>query len=169
VHRTVRAVELKDITRAIFEQAVRLYLEEAYAGARAPEAIQPRLDFPAGNTLAEMAAGEMFERTPPDVPPPQCRRIRLRLGNQAYPHMKLGADPIPDTRDWVLAVDCHDENLMKVATDREREALAVLLRQNADVKSRIEKRWTDAGLPTFERYIRERLSQHRVGDARAGV
>ncbi len=72
--------------------------------------------------------------------------------------MKLGADRIPDTQEWVLAVNSHDRQLLTVVSESERAALEALLRQNNEVKTRIERRWTQAGLPTFERYVRGRLA-----------
>jgi hypothetical protein len=154
------------LTRATLEQAVRLYLEEAYGDAPVPAKVQARLQWPPGETLEELAAGDAFERTPADVPPGECERLRLRLGNREYPHMKLGADCVPDTGDWVLTVDCHDRQLMAVVREEERAALEVLLRRNNEIKTRIERRWTEAGLPTFERYIRQRLA--RGGGAQGG-
>jgi hypothetical protein len=72
--------------------------------------------------------------------------------------MKLGADRIPDSQEWVLAVDCHDRQLLTVVSESERATLEALLRRNNELKTRIERRWTEAGLPTFERYIRSRLA-----------
>ncbi|MCX5655726.1 MAG: hypothetical protein NTY65_13895 [Planctomycetota bacterium] len=151
-------VGLETFTRAMLEQAVRLYMEEAYGSAPVPAKVQARLAWPAGDSLRQLAAGDAFECVPADVPVDECDRIRLRLGNPKYPHMKLGVDRIPDTGDWVLAVDCHDRQLMAVVQDSERAALEAILRANNELKSRIERRWTDAGLPTFERYIRGRLA-----------
>jgi hypothetical protein len=149
---------LEAFSRAMLDEAVRLYLEEAYGNAPVPRKVKARLAWPAGESLRELAAAEAFERMPADVPVQECERIRLRLGNPKYPHMKLGVDRIPDTGQWVLAVDCHDRQLMTVVQENERAALEALLKANNELKSRIERRWTDAGLPTFERYIRDRLA-----------
>jgi len=157
--------QLTDITRADFQEAVRIYLEEAYGQGEPPQRVRDRLGWPEGETLAEVAAGEAFERTPADAPPPECTRLRLRLGNPAFPHMKLGLDRVAETGDWVLTVDCHDARLLEVVGDAEREAVAALIQANADLKSRIERRWTEAGLPTFEQYIRDRLAARRAGPA----
>ena len=150
-------MELKDFGRSMMETAARLYLAEAY-GEAVPPSTRERLIWPPGEALAELAMAGPFERTPADVPVEECDHIRLRLGNRAYPHMKLGVDRIPDTSDWVLSVDCHDRQLTAVVQESERAALEVLLRHNADTKTRIERRWSEAGLPTFERYIRGRLA-----------
>jgi len=153
-------VALSDVTRAMLQQAIRLYLEEAYGSAPLPGKVQSRLAWPAeGENLAELAAAEVFERSPPDVPPAACQRIRLRLGNPRYPHMKLGVDRVPDSQDWVFVVDCHDRQLVAAAPHQERAAIEALIRGNNEVKGRIERRWTEAGLPTFERYIRGRLAR----------
>jgi hypothetical protein len=151
-------VGLEAFTRAMLEEAVRLYMEEAYAGAPAPPKVKARLTWPAGGSLLELAVADAFECMPADVPLQECERIRLRLGNPKYPHMKLGVDRLPDTGKWVLTVDCHDRQLMTVVQESERAALEALLKANNELKSRIERRWTDAGLPTFERYIRDRLA-----------
>jgi len=152
------AVGLEAFTRAMLEQAVRLYMEEAYGSAPVPPKVQKRLAWPAGESLRELAAAEAFERMPADVPVEECDRIRLRLGNPRYPHMKLGMDRIPETGQWVVTVDCHDRQLIVAVQESERAALEALLKTNNELKSRIERRWTEAGLPTFERYIRNRLA-----------
>jgi len=154
---------LTDMTRADLEKAVRIYLDEAYGEVGPPDRVRERLAaWPEGETLAEVAVGEAFERTPPDVPPPQCTHLRLRLGNPRFPHMKLGLDRVAETGDWVLTVDCHDARLLQVASEAERDAVAAIIRANADLKRRIERRWTDAGLPTFEQYVRSRLPGRRT-------
>jgi len=160
------AVKLEGFSRQMVAEAIRLYLEEAYGDASPPQGVQQRLPLPEGETLAELAAADVFERTPADAPPAECTRIRLRLGNRGYPHMKLGLDRIPGTDDWVLVADCHDGQLLAAAQGTERSAVAALMKQNTDVKTRIERRWTEAGLPTFERYVRERLSARAEADAR---
>jgi hypothetical protein len=149
---------LREMTRAVLAEAVRVYLDEAYGATPLPPAVQARLVWPAGDCLEVLAEAEVFERTPDDVPVTECDRIRLRLGNREYPHMKLGADRIPGSQEWVLAVDCHDRQLLTVVPENERAALEALLRRNNELKTRIERRWTEAGLPTFERYIRGRLA-----------
>jgi hypothetical protein len=149
---------LREMTRAVLAEAVRVYLDEAYGASPLPPAVRARLVWPAGDGLEALAEAEVFERTPDDVPVAECDRVRLRLGNREYPHMKLGADRIPDSQEWVLAVDCHDRQLLTVVSESERATLEALLRRNNELKTRIERRWTEAGLPTFERYIRSRLA-----------
>jgi len=160
-------VTLREVSRAMWDEAVRVYLEEAYGAAPVPPVVRARMAGFAGETLEAVARSEAFERVPGDVPPAECERIRLRLGSREYPHMKLGADRIPDSEDWVLAVDCHDRQLMAVAQESERAALEALIRANNDLKTRIERRWTEAGLPTFKQYVRRRLAQ-QGGAAAAG-
>lgn len=141
------------------EEAVRLYVEEAYGPGPLPPAVQARLAWPAGDTMEALAETTAFDRTPADVPVAECEHLRLRLGNRSYPHMKLGADRVPDSGEWVLTVDCHDRRLLAVVQDDERAAFETLVRSNGEMKTRIERRWTDAGLPTFEQYIREKLQR----------
>jgi hypothetical protein len=159
LRRQAVAVELKRLSRALLKQAVGIYMEEAYGGGPVPPAVEPRLQWGPGETLEALAAADAFERTPADVPMDECERLRLRLGNRAYPHMKFGADRVPDTGEWVLTVDCHDRQLLAVVQEDERAALEALIRANNDMKGRIERRWTEAGLPTFQGYIRQRLAR----------
>ena len=74
---------------------------------------------------------------------------------------------LPD--DWVLVVDAHDRQLLAVVTESERAALEAIIRLNGEMKTRIEHRWAEANLPTFEHYIRTRLAARRDGGAAAGA
>lgn len=161
-------VKMEGFSRRIIDEAIRLYLQEAYGNASPPESVQKRLQLPPGKTLAELAVADIFERTPIGAPPAECTRIRLRLGNRGYPHMKLGVDRVPDTDDWVLVADCHDGMLPAAAQGTERGAVEAIVKQNAGVKTRIERRWTKAGLPTFEQYVRGRLSARAEADGPPG-
>ena len=161
-------MRLADFSRNLLGEAVRIYLEEAYGGRPVPEAVRGRLAWPPGETLADLARDEAFERTPPDAPPVACQRIRLRLGNRVFPHMKLGIDRVSETEDWVLTVDTHDAAVMRLARAGDRAALESLLRTNAALKARIEHRWGEAGLPTFERYIRASLGGAPPSDRPGG-
>ena len=150
-------MNLRQLTRPRLEEVVRLYLAEAFPEGRLPLATQARLQWPAGETLADLALGPAFERRPHGAPPDACQRIRLRLGNSFYPHMKLGVDRVPDSEDWVLVVDSHDRPLLAAVAEHERVAVEELIQKNTVLKERIERRWREAGLPTFEQYIRDRL------------
>jgi len=152
-------MRLDGFSRGMLEQAVGLYLEEAYGDSPVPGPVRERLRWPSGETVAALAASEVFERTPPDASPQECQRIGLRLGNRRFPHMKLGLHRVPDTSDWVVTVDTHDTGLLDAAREGEQGLLEALVRENADIKARIERRWGEAGLPTFERYVREQLQK----------
>lgn len=156
-------MRLDELSRERLSEAVRLYLDEAYGGAEPPPVVRGRLAWPEGATAADAASGEVFERTPPDAAPAECQRLRLRLGNRIYPHMKLGLDRIPGTEDWVLVVDAHDMQLAAAIQESERAAFEKLTRHNTEVKTRIERRWNEAGLPTFTAYVRGRLATHKDG------
>ncbi len=150
-------MRLEDMPRAVLQEAVALYLEEAYGGAPLPGVVEGRLEWPEGATVAEVARGEAFERTPTDVAPEAGRHVRLRLGNRAYPHMKLALDRVPDSGDWVLSVDSHDRMLLVAEGEDASEALRAVVEANTELKVRIERRWAEAGLPTFEQYVHEKL------------
>jgi hypothetical protein len=149
-------MKLAAFTRALLEQAVRLYLEEAYGEAPVPAPVAERLAWPPGEAAAVLGS-DAFERTPPNAPPAACDRLALRLGNRTFPYMKLALSRVTDTADWVLVVDTHDTGVLGLARDTDRALLEALVTRNAELKGRIERRWGDAGLPTFERYIRDQL------------
>jgi len=154
-------MKLQDLTAEMIAEAVRLYMAEAYAGASPPAAVEARLGLAAGGTFADLAGRRLLERSPAGVPLERCERLRLRLGSRRHPHMKLGLDRVPDTDEWVLAVDTHDGMILEAAGDKEQAAVRDLISDNADTKMRIERRWAEAGLPTFERFIRERLKKKK--------
>jgi len=150
-------VTLEEITSELLSTAVAAYLSIAYGDGEPSEAVRLRADLPGGLRGADLLADERFERVPPDVPVDQAERINLRLGNDRYPHMKLGIDRVSNSSRYVLVVDTHDKHFAAMVQDGERSQYRDLLAHNARVQQQIERAWTEAELPTFERYLRSRL------------
>jgi len=151
-------VELQDITSELLSRAVELYLAAAYADGEPSEAVRSRAALPEGVRGADLLGDERFERVPPDVPVGEAERINLRLGNARYPHMKLGIDRVSNSRRYVLVVDAHDKHFAAMVQEGERSEYRDLLDYNARLQRQIERAWTEAALPTFERYLRSRLT-----------
>jgi len=151
-------VTLEEITSELLSRAVSLYLAVAYADGEPSEAARHRAELPEGRRGADLLGDERFERVPPDVPVGKAERINLRLGNARYPHMKLGVSRVSNSSQYVLVVDAHDKHFAAMVQEGERSQYRDLLNYNARVQQQIERAWTEAGLPTGERYLRSRLT-----------
>ena len=97
-----------------------------------------------------------IERDHPDTP----TRLSLRLGNRFYPHMKLSVGPLPDGR-CAFRVDTHDRHCCPSAQSAEHAAFLKLMENNQAISAQIEAAWSQAGLPTFKRFLREDLARRR--------
>lgn len=162
-------VTLSEVTSELLSRAVAIYLEIAYPGSPPSEAVRERAALPDSKAGAELLSEERFERVPADAAPENAMRFNLRLGNARYPHMKLGIDRVSNSESFVLVVDTHDRHVAAMVQDGEREAYQALLAHNTGVQERIEQAWTEAGLPTFEQYLRGRLSGLRKGGPQEGA
>jgi CheY-like chemotaxis protein len=74
-------------------------------------------------------------------------RHTLRLGNPAYPFMKLVLQEHLVEGEYFLSVDTHDQ-MFESDEPGERSALAFLRRRNLETKEAVESAWSTAGLPT---------------------
>ena len=75
-------MELEGFSRQMVDEAIRLYLEEAYGDASPPESVQTRLRLPEGKTLAELAAAETFERAlETEMTEERAKELRYFLGD----------------------------------------------------------------------------------------
>ncbi len=96
--------------------------------------------------------GPPFEKS---SKPGKATIYALRLGNAAYPHMKLQVQAWPNKPSYLLSVNTHDQAPTIDPKDPEAELLRALQRENQKLKERIEAAWDTAGLPTFLRYLRD--------------
>jgi len=139
--------------------AVAVYLEHAWP-AGVPDnirALLPPDDFDPAQWLMSSAT----ERDPADAPLAGVRSFAIRLGNAAYPHMKLRLSRPPGERLYVLSVDSHDAFLAAPAGSADSEALAELKRTNAEIAAAVAAAWDDAGLDTERSYLRGKIRQAR--------
>jgi len=121
---------------------------------------------PAGHPLPRERGEE--EATPSPYPLPSrerdeeaAERYNLRLGNAGYLNMKLGVCRVAATEDYVLRVDTHDRQFAAMVQERENAEYRALLERNRRLQNEIERAWSEAGLPTFERYLREQLEKEK--------
>lgn len=154
---------LNQVTSKLLRQAIELYLDRAYPDGAPSEAVRQRAQLPEGRAGADLLSDPRWERVPGAADAEAAARFNLRLGNNRYPHMKLGVDRVSGSDQFVLVVDTHDKHFAQMVQAGEQAEYRELLEHNARVQHEIERAWTAAGLPTFERFLRSRLTDMAGG------
>jgi hypothetical protein len=134
-------------------KAIEVYLKIAYRGKPPPTAIRGRLD-----TL-HACEHELFDSPAWERAATAPQRFTLRLGNFAYPHMKLVIEPSPDGEGYLVRADTHDKHISLPPGSREHDAFAALMHQNQQIAGEIESAWTAASIPTFKEFLRRDLAR----------
>ncbi|MCZ7649094.1 MAG: hypothetical protein M5U26_28210 [Planctomycetota bacterium] len=157
-------MKMQEISGELLNRAIALYLEHAYRGH--PERARNVPQFKPAETLAEVLQREHpFEdltggtpstlaAEPVPVSGSAPRVYALRLGNLAYPHMKLALVEAYFADEFVFAVDRHDTfhfepNVPGYA------AWCELKEINRLIKEAVEDAWHKSGVPTL-RSMREK-------------
>ena len=138
---------------AQFHKAIDIYLAHAYPTA-------PPLTVRSMMNLLKTWAGEFyaspaFARTGD----PACPRLTVRLGNSAYPHMKLALEPAPDGQSYLFKADSHDKHLCPAQNDPDYGAFMDLRAKNQKIVEKIEGAWAQSGIPTFKTFLQADLAQ----------
>ena len=136
-------------------KAIEAYLARAYSGGKPPSAIEQRLLTLRSTTGEEFFSSPVFER---DDAKPEPTRYSLRLGNRAYPHMKLVIERSPDGRMHLFRADTHDRHIRPKPDSREYAAFTELMKTNQTLAEQIEGDWAERGLNTFKSYLRRDLA-----------
>lgn len=89
-------------------------------------------------------------------------RYALRLGNKAYPHMKMMIDRSPDGTGYLLRADTHDAHIQPRPGSRDSGAFAELMKANRLIAEAIESRWEQMSLPTFKKFLRDDLERRKA-------
>ena len=141
-------------------QAISLYLACAYDGDP-PESLQSVLPPPGQFDAAEYLMSDCTERTPPKANLDEVRSFAVRLGNWAYPHMKLRLSRPPNDHVYLLGVYCHDE--FHCAPDGSPDAgpIEELKEHNGQMAANIESAWEEAHLPTEKSFLRDKIKKAR--------
>ncbi len=147
----------------ILKKAIEIYLPLAYGSGKIPDVVESRIAPILASADSEVIKPEWFEPAEKDG-----RAVyRLRLGQVAYPHMKLNVEEFPDGTGYLLLADAHDTHLMAPETSPDAKFLSELRKNNAALVEKIHAAWTQARLPTFrnyfcaamERRVREKYTQ----------
>jgi hypothetical protein len=133
------------------DRAIALYLARAYDGPPPPR-VAALVD--AVREARGDYASPAFERDGDD-------RFALRLGNRAYPHMKLVVERLPRRDAWFFRADAHDQHVTVAPSDPDFPAFQELMARNRATASAIESDWEAAGLDTFRAFLRRDLDARR--------
>jgi CheY-like chemotaxis protein len=146
--------DLRVLDSGMLARALALYLQFAYPGdLPLPRRARITIDDSLG---LDRVLGDI-ERDPGCA----VGRHVMRLGNHAYPHMKLAIERSSVDGHWYLAVDCHDGALGDcLAADR--SAWEGVRLQNASIKAAIETAWGLEGIPTVRRHTTRMLEREHV-------
>lgn len=150
---------------ATLREAVRIYLDAAYPGS-APASATSRLPswLLDAQQVAELheveawLASDAVERDPAAAPPAEARALAVRLGNFAYPHMKLRMARPPRAEELLFSVDSHD-GFLTARAESDAAPLEELKRHNAELAREIHARWDAAGIATEGRWLRSKLAE----------
>ncbi len=159
--------DLHGLRLDLLRRAVEIYLEVAYPAGVLPEAVQRRLNWRADCAADDLLNGPQFERAG-KAPGRQTAIYALRLGNHRYPHMKLQIQPWPTEAGFMLSVNTHDQVAGVNLSEVDAQAFRDLQAENQRLKEAIEREWDEAGLPTFNRYLRDYIESRRDDGAVSG-
>ena len=139
----------------IIKKAIAIYLPLAYGEGKIPDVVEARVAPILASADSDEIKPEWFEPANKDG-----RAVyRLRLGQVAYPHMKLSVEESPDGTGYLLLADAHDMHLMAPETSPDAKFLSELRQNNAVLVEKIQSAWTQAGLPTFRNYFRAAMER----------
>ena len=139
-------MKLNQITSSLLRKAIRLYLDIAYEKPEDREKHWPGFCFDARLCGEELISHFIDEsHYTEDV---LSQRYVLRLGNSRYPHMKFVVEEFAIPNEFYMAVDTHDQMPMR-KDNPEYGAWQELREFNRKIKSAVEKKWTEEGLPTL--------------------
>jgi CheY-like chemotaxis protein len=159
-------MKLDQITGELLNRAIEVYVSHAYrakgSGTRQIPRFEPNDRLPAilaaHTNLFEDLSGTGTPGAAGQAGAPTPRMYALRLGNAAYPHMKLAIVEAFFGDEFVFAVDRHDTFHFDPDVPG-YQAWCELKEINRLVKESIEGAWHKAGLPTLRGLREERFSE----------
>ncbi|HMD53241.1 MAG TPA: hypothetical protein VKJ65_01665 [Phycisphaerae bacterium] len=142
-------------TAGELKRAIDIYIRLAYSGVAVPDFVTARMK-PILAAPAEAPANPSWF----EVAQKEDRSVyRLRLGQKAYPHMKLTLEETPDAGSFLFSADAHDSHLYAPTGSPDEQGLMELRKNNAQLVTQIESAWTQENIPTFRGYLRRSLAK----------
>ena len=147
------------ISAHILQQAIELYLRNAYPSGNVPAPAQTR-----AKPIQELSPSENVpEKMLESETGATMHGFALRLGQPLYPHMKLIIEPAPAPSTMLLLrVDAHDRHLHAAPGTPDESWLASIRASNKELGERIEAAWSKNGLPTFKDFLRSQLAARKA-------
>ncbi|MGN6367279.1 MAG: hypothetical protein ACTHN5_03370 [Phycisphaerae bacterium] len=143
----------------ILQQAIDLYLKNAYPSGNVPPPTQSRAK-PIQDLSPSENVPEFLLETEKSA---TLHGFALRLGQPLYPHMKLIIEPAPPPSTMLLLrVDAHDRHLHAAPGSPDETWLASIRTSNKELGERIEAAWSSHGLPTFKDFLRSQLAARKA-------
>jgi len=153
-------LKLDEIPSSMLARAIEIYLPAAYPNGRIPPYVLELARVDAEKPLRAALERDRVERRFLPGKPEAADKFRWRLGNEDYPHMKLGIERCSEADDFVFVVDTHDRDFPLGSSVLQTPEFGELLHHNSEVKREIERRWQEAGIPTFSAHLTEYLRKH---------
>ena len=144
----IQRMQLGHVTARLLRRAINIYLHYAYTNGTVPYTVRSRVDFPDSAPLGELLESDRFEISR-STGNGDSQRYLLRLGNDRYPHMKMGmASCSGDSSDYVFVVDTHDRHFRIDPDIPGADEIRELQHYNDHIKQEIERHWEAEGIPT---------------------
>lgn len=140
--------------QSVLWKAIDCYLQVAYGGPP-PSAVRARLDTLHALQPDSFYDSTVFEKRGEGA----AAKLLLRLGNPAYPHMKLCVERRPDRQGFLFRADTHDAHCCPIAGSREYGPFRKLMDMNREIAQKIEAAWEEAGVPTFKTFLKQDLAK----------
>jgi hypothetical protein len=137
--------------------AVEVYLTLAYPNRAPGSAVRAKLEALRSVGPESLFESPLFEHDAAEPP----TRYALRLGNIAYPHMKLVIERSPDGQSHLFCADTHDRHVLPNPASKEYALFQQLIAANQKLSESIDRAWAEAGLPTFREYLRKDLARRQ--------
>jgi CheY-like chemotaxis protein len=153
-------MKFDEIPSSMLAQAMETYLDVAYPHGQIPPYVLEMARMDASAPLRAALDRPRVERKALPGRPDALDKCLWRLGNDRYPHMKLGIERCSEADDFVFVVDTHDRDFPLGSPVPQSPEFRELLRYNASLKHAIEARWAKAGIPTFPSHLTDYLREH---------
>ncbi len=142
------------------QRAIDIYISLAYENDP-PHLVRAQLEslraLPAGQFLQSPLFTRDFHNPP--------TRYSLRLGNRAYPHMKLTIEAAPDDSGFLFRPDTHDSHVCPPPRSAEYARFRSMMEHNQKLAERIDAAWNAAGIRTFKSYLRDDLARRQAQES----
>jgi len=147
-------MKLASITTEMLQRAIGIYLEHAYKTTEPPYHVLAKTHFE-NETLDEALESENFEKVETTGEEGTTMRYLLRLGNDRYPHMKLGVTSCVGSDEYVFVVDTHDRHFPVDPRMPGSSEFRELQLYNDHIKREIEEHWQRENLPTMTKVLED--------------